>query len=142
MRQNMRHVDPSKLYVLEKTWVVESRNFVLNSDKFDSALIRPCNVDYKTYKNFVLGKKVGVSTIIHEGCVAYWYRESWRHPGPAKSYEEFLIQANVNKLAFPLFENWMINCNWKTYTVKTIDLKTGKVLYDSTSRMLSEIVNR
>ncbi len=138
----MRHVDPSKLYVLEKIWVVESRDFVLRDNEFDSALIRPCNVDYKTYKNFVLGKKVGVSTIIHEGCVTYWYREGLHHVDPVMTYEEFLIHANVNKLAFPRFENWMINCNWKTYTVKTIDLKTGKVLYDNISRMLSEIVNR
>lgn len=128
-----------KLYILEKVWKIESTDFKFDKDKFDYALIRPCNVDYKTHRNFALGKSIKVSTIVYEGCVSSWYADkSYGNLGFAGPFEQFMVDANVNKLAVPLFENWVFAHNWQNYTVKTIDLKTGEVLYDSMHIWLSE----
>ena len=127
-------------YVLEKTWKIESKDFKFDLNKFDYALIRPCNIPYKTYRDFSLGKKTRCKQIVHEGCVAYWYADD-RLPALGssfKTFEEFLVNANINKQAVPEFENWQFDFNWKTYTVRIIDLKTGEVLYDHIDKWLSE----
>lgn len=53
-------------------------------------------------------------------------------PPEFKSFEEFIIYANVNRCIFPLIENWYVrnSINYDTYVVKTIDLKTNDVLFD------------
>ena len=113
------------LYILEKTWKIESSDFKFDKTKFDYALVRPCNVDYKTYKNFVLGKKVKAKCIVHEGCIASWYTDGrFTQLGSGKPFEQFLVETNVNKQAIPLIENWIFEHNWKYYTVCTIDLRS------------------
>lgn len=132
-----------RLYILEKGWKVSLSNFSFTKDNFDYALIRPCNVDYKTYKNFTLGKSSTVKSVIHEGCIASWYADSRMiYAGAPKTFEEFMIDANVNLQAFPLIENWMFEHNWRNFTVKTIDLKTGKTLFDITDKWLSEMLEK
>ena len=128
------------LYILEKYWKINRPdNFKFDKDRFDYALVRPCNVDYTTYKNFVLGKKVKVKSIVHEGCIASWYADGrFFQIGSRGPFEQFIVDVNVNKQAFPLIENWMFEHNWQTYTVRTVDLKTGKTLFDSTDRWLNE----
>lgn len=124
-----------QLYILEKIWKISyPYDFIFKKDGFDYAFIRPCNVDYKTYNDFMLGKKTAPDMIRYEGSIAVWPSD----PFSSRSYEEFLVDVNVNKLIFPLFENWIFSDNWKKYTVKTIDLKTNKVLFDITSQWLSE----
>ena len=48
-----------QLYILEKVWKISyPYDFIFKKDSFDYALIRICNVDYKTYNDFILGKKI------------------------------------------------------------------------------------
>ena len=131
--------DSGKLYVLEKIWKIESPDFKFNKDKFYCALVRPCNVDYKTYRNFLLGKNVKVDSIVHEGCIASWYADKrFADVGQTGPFEKFMVDVNVNKQAFPLIEDWVFEHNWKSYTVKAVDLKTNEVLYDATPKWLGE----
>ena len=129
-------------YILEKCWRIQSSDFRFDKDKFDIALVRPSNVSYQTYRDFSLGKKTKCNSIIHEGCIAYWYADGTGKS--STSYEEFIIDANVNKQAFPEFECWQftLNLNFQTYTVRVIDLKTGEVLYDHLDKWLSENTHR
>lgn len=128
------------LYILEKIWKIDKKDFKFDKDKFDCVLVRPCNVSYRTYRNFSLGKKVKVKTIIHEGCVASWSADkSFAYcTGAPDNFDQFIIETNVNRQVFPLIENWVFEQNWKSYTVKTIDLKTNEVLFDATNKWLSE----
>ena len=57
-----------------------------------------------------------------------------------KSFEEFMIYANLNKCIFPLIENWYVEDDmFNTYHVKTIDLKTNEVLFDDIKRVLKQL---
>ena len=135
----LKRRNDEKLYILEKVWKINSIDFCFNKRKFDYALIRPCNVDYMTYRNFSLGKKVKTNVIIHEGCISSWYADKElkciSFNGP---FEQFMVDANINKLAIPLIENWIFEHNWKSYTVRTIDLKKHEVLYDNVKHWLRE----
>ena len=131
-------MNDDKVYILEKAWKLKSPDFTFNKDEFDYALIRPCNVDYKTHRNFALGKKVKIHSMIYEGCVAFWYAKDFMSDSRHIPFEQFLVDANTNKIAIPLFENWVFEHDWHSYTVKTIDLKTNEVLYDATKLWLSE----
>lgn len=127
------NADYDKLYILEKVWTIDSLSFRFNENAFNYALIRPCNVSYKVYRDFSLGKNIKDKCIIHEGCIASWYASKTFNFGFKGPYEEFIVDVNVNKQVFPLIENWVIENNWRSYTVKTIDLKTGETLFDNTS---------
>lgn len=135
----MNHKSRNNTGVIEKIWKIDSRDFTFDPDTFDFALIRPCNVPYRTYKNFCLGKFTQCKMIIHEGAVTSWHRDkNFRFPNEPKTFEEMLVDAELNKQANIDFENWMFDFNWRTYTVKTIDLRTGDVLYDHSNEWLSE----
>lgn len=127
------------LYILEKIWKVELTSFKFDKDKFDYARVRPCNVNYRTYKNFVLGKRIKTKCIVHEGCVASWYsNNSFSTIGSTGPFEQFIVETNINKQVFPLIENWVFEHDWKSYTVCTIDLKTGEKLFDKVDWWLNE----
>lgn len=130
-----------KLYILEKIWNYSSdMNF--DQSTLHEVLIRPCNVSYRTYRNFALGNLVAgkhFEYIIHEPCIMDWMPNSKYHAldvlpdlTECKSFEEFMIYANLNKCIFPLIENWYVrsSLNYDTYVVKKIDLKTNEVLFD------------
>ena len=133
-----------KLYIIEKIWdctyLASLKQAKLDDTTLSSVLIRPCNVSYMTYVKFATGKYNG--NVIHEGAVHYWYANgSLCRPAYASSFktlEEFLIDLNVTKQIFPAIENHLINIDWKTYIVKTIDLKTGKTLYDAVDKFVEK----
>lgn len=131
-------IDPTRLYILEKCWRTAGKGFVFDPAAFDFVLIRPCNVSYEVYKKFMLGKKTHCREVIHEGAIASWYSPRLHWIESSTSYEEFMVNLNLNKQVVPLIENWQIDLDFKTYTVKTIDLKTGKTLYDKVDAWLSE----
>ena len=84
-----------QLYILEKIWKISyPYDFIFKKDGFDYAFIRPCNVDYKTYNDFMLGKKTAPDMIRYEGSIAVWPSD----PFSSRSYEEFLVDVNVNKV--------------------------------------------
>lgn len=125
--------------VVEKVWKIWSRDFTFDPDKFDYTLVRPCDVSYRTYRNFSLGKKTKCKMITHEGAVLTWHRDkSFRFGNEPDTFEELLVKAGFTKQVVPEFENWLFEFNWKTYTVKTIDLKTNEVLYDHVDKWLNE----
>ena len=129
----------SNTAVVEKIWKIETRNFRFDPDKFDYVLVRPCNVSYKTYKNFCTGKRTKCKMITHEGAVLSWHRDkSFSLSNEPHTFEELMLNASFNKQIVPEFENWLFDVNWKTYTVRTIDLRTGEVLYDYVDKWLSE----
>ena len=129
----------SNTAVVEKIWKIETRNFRFDPDKFDYVLVRPCNVSYKTYKNFCTGKRTKCKMITHEGAVLSWHRDkSFSLSNEPHTFEELMFNASFNKQIVPEFENWLFDVNWKTYTVRTIDLRTGEVLYDYVDKWLSE----
>lgn len=125
--------------VVEKIWKIDTRDFKFDPDKFNYALVRPCNVTYRTYKNFSLGKKTKCKMIVHDGAVLAWHRDkSYGFKDEPKTFEEMLVRAELDYTVMPEFENWMFDFNWKSYTVRTIDLKTNEVLYDHLDKWLSE----
>lgn len=125
--------------VLEKIWKIESKDFKFDPEKFNYALVRPCNVTYQTYKNFCLGKNTKCKMIMHEGSVSAWHRDkSFSFGSEPNTFEEMLIKAELDCNASPDFENWLFDFNWKTYTVRTIDMRTNEVLYDHLDKWLSE----
>lgn len=125
--------------VVEKIWKIDARNFKFDPGKFDYALVRPCDVTYRTYKNFITCKCTKCKMITHEGAVLAWHRDkNFSFPSEPKTFEEMMVNASFNKQTSPDFENWLFDVNWKTYTVKTIDLRTGEVLYDNVDKWLSE----
>ena len=129
--------------IVEKIWKIDSKDFMFDPDKFNYVLVRPCNVTYQTYKNFLLGKKTKCKMIVHEGAVMSWHRDKslgWTHE--PETFEEMLIKAELDCNVMPEFENWMFDFNWKTYTVRTIDMRTHKVLYDHLDKWLSENTRR
>ena len=131
----MKHRNKNNTAVLEKIWKVDTRDFTFDPGMFDFALVRPCNVAYKTYRNFCTRCKM----ITHEGAVIAWHRDkNYGFPNDPKTFEEMLVNAGLSKNANPDFENWLFDLNWKTYTVKTVDLRTGEVLYDHPDKWLSE----
>lgn len=135
-------------YVLEKTWRIDTHDFKLDADEFYFALVRPCGVTYREYRNFVLGKRLSkTACITHGGSVAQWYSKhcsSWyvenMHGNQQFStFEQFMIDLNVRRMIIPSIENWMFEVDFKSYVVKTIDLKTGETLYDGAGELLSEL---
>lgn len=125
--------------VVEKIWKIDTRDFKFDPDKFDYALVRPCDVPYRTYKNFLTCKHPKCKMITHKGAVMSWHRDkSNSFSSEPMTFEEMIVNAGFNKQTSPDFENWLFDLNWKTYTVKTIDLRTGKVLYDYVDKWLSE----
>ena len=129
----------SNTAVVEKIWKIDTRNFKFDPDKFEYALVRPCDVSYKTYKNFCTGKRTKCKMITHEGAVLSWHRDkSFSLSDEPHTFEELMLNASFNKQTVPEFENWLFDVNWKTYTVRTIDLRTGEVLYDYVDKWLSE----
>lgn len=136
-------------YVLEKTWRIDTHDFKLDPDEFYSVLVRPCNLTYREYRNFVLGKHSSkTSCIKHEGSVAQWYSkrcsiwyvETGMHDKQQFStFDEFMIDLNVRRMIIPSIENWMFEVDFKSYVVKTIDLNTGETLYDGADKLLSEL---
>lgn len=136
------------LYVLEKTWRIDAHDFKLDDDMFDYALVRPCNVTYREYRNFVLGKHSSkTACITHGGSVAQWYSkrcsiwyvENMHGNQQFSTFDEFMIDLNVRRMIIPAIENWMFEVDFKTYVVKIIDLKTGETLYDGADELLSEL---
>ena len=96
-------------------------------------------MSYKTYKNFCTGKRTKCKMITHEGAVLSWHRDkSFSLSDEPHTFEELMLNASFNKQTVPEFENWLFDVNWKTYTVRTIDLRTGEVLYDYVDKWLSE----
>ena len=81
--------------------------------------------------------------ITHEGCVlSWWPQESGLHyinNPDFRSFEEFMVYANVNKNIVPLIENWLVEYEYKTYFAKTIDLKKNEVLYDGQDKLLKKL---
>ena len=129
----------SNTAVVEKIWKIKTRNFKFDPDKFDYALVRPCDVPYRTYKNFCTGKRTKCKMITHEGAVLSWHRDpSFSMSDEPHTFEELMLNASFNKQTVPEFENWLFDVDWKTYTVRTIDLRTGEVLYDYVDKWLSE----
>lgn len=134
----------NKLYVLEKIWHYKP-NFKFSQDELYEVLIRPCNVSYRTYRNFSLGHNIKNKTITHEGCVLSWWPDNshvyiYSKEPRFKSLEEFMIYANVDKCIIPLIENWMImDNNHRNYFAKTIDLKTNEILYDNSDLLLTKL---
>lgn len=130
------------LYVLEKIWKFKP-DIKLSQDDIDEILIRPCNVSYNVYRRFSLGLPTRCATIIHEGCaLSWWPHDSGLHYAnhpDFKSFEEFMIYANVNKNITPLIENWLVEYEYRTYFVKTIDLKKNEVLYDGQDKLLKKL---
>lgn len=132
-----------QLYVLEKLWKYKP-GLKLSQDNIYEVLIRPCNVSYRTYKAFFSGHNVKCRTVTHGGCVLSWYPSedgiSFYKQPIFKTFEEFMIYANVNKCIFPAIENWIVRGeNYLTYYVKTIDLKTNEVLYDKINDILKKL---
>lgn len=127
--------------IVEKNWDVSSRDFKLDPEMFDYALVRPCNASYKTYRNFNLGKYSKNKTIMHGGAIASWHRDWHRDShsahGEPQTFEEMLVKVSLDP-AVPLdFECWQFHYDSKSYIVKVIDLRTGEVLYDSVVNWLN-----
>lgn len=138
-KDRLRIMKSNNTAVVEKIWKIDTRDFKFDPDKFDYALVRPCDVPYRTYKNFLTCKHPKCKMITHEGAVMSWHRDkSNSFSSEPKTFEEMIVNAGFNKQTSPDFENWLFDLNWKTYTVKTIDLRTGKVLYDCVDKWLSE----
>jgi hypothetical protein len=138
----MQRTKTNQLYVLEKIWKFKP-DLKISQDNMYEVLIRPCNVSYRTYRAFILGYNVKCQSISHEGCVLSWRPLndiSYCKQPNFKTFEEFMIYANVNKCVFPAIENWLIRSeNYSTYYVKTIDLKTNEVLYDKIDDVLKKL---
>ena len=100
----------SNTAVVEKIWKIETRNFRFDPDKFDYVLVRPCNVSYKTYKNFCTGKRTKCKMITHEGAVLSWHRDkSFSLSNEPHTFEELMLNASFNKQIVPEFENWLFD---------------------------------
>lgn len=128
------------VYILEKIWKFDPKKKIDDST-LDTVLIRPCDVTYRVYRNFSLGKKIRQKCVTHEACVASWFPNHSIHATNEpifKNIEEFLIDANINKCVVPSFENWLIEYNWKTYYFKTFDLtKDHELLHDNQKYVLN-----
>ena len=134
--------DTRQLYTLEKTWKYKP-GIKLDMSNVYEILIRPCNVSYKTYRRFALGLPTRCKTIMHEGCVLSWWPKDssqlkFETHLACKTFEEFMLHANINMNINPLFENWIIAEEYNRRYVKTIDLKTNEVLYDNVDKALKQ----
>ena len=129
------------IYVLEKIWKFKP-GIKLAQDNIYEILIRPCNVSYNVYRRFSLGLPTRTRIVTHEGCVmAWWSPSSDMHScsnNKSKTFEEFMVIANIKNI-FPDMENWLINYEWNSYFVKTIDLKKNEVLYDNQDTILAKL---
>ena len=135
--------DNDKLYILEKIWKYKP-GIVLKASNVHEVLIRPCNVSYDIYRNFLLKPTTSCKTIEHGGYVLAWcpdypatYKSSLRPK--VKSFEEFMIYANINMNITPLVENWIVNDEYSHIYAKTISLKTNEVWYDNVQRALKRL---
>lgn len=139
----MQRTKTNQLYVLEKLWKYKP-GIKLSQDNMYEALIRPCNVSHRTYRAFSLGHAIKNKTITHEGCVLSWWPYSssitYHRQPDFKSFEEFMVYANVDKCIIPTIENWLVlDDNHRSYYVKTIDLKANEVLYDKIDDLLKKL---
>ena len=132
------NVDLDTLYVVDKIWQYKP-GLKLDVNDVNEIAIRPCDASYKTYRRFSLGLPTRCKTIAHGSAVMLWMPKInfCSHALPHfKTYEEFVVYANVNKCIVPLFENWSISGGYHQLYCKTIDLKTHEVLYDNINNVM------
>lgn len=137
-------------YVLCKEWEYEPK-MSFDNDTLRYVTIRPADVSYNVLKSFYLGKSRKSRIITFGPSVISWSQlfkqiyyngiSNERYSNTVSTFEEFMVNANVNALVFPMVENWYVNYNYSNYCVKTIDIKTKEVWFnciEKTLKMLSE----
>lgn len=114
----------------------------LHPTKYASALIRPCQWNYKKVLDFLNGKLSKTTSMTLDGAVAHYSdsNEYWWQDGKKfSSIEEWLIWLALEKGITPDIEEMHIQESVHDYIVKTIDLRTKEVLYDNVDNILAKI---
>lgn len=120
-------------YFLEKYYNVDTDG-QLHPSRWYHCLVRPCKMDYDDILNAYNRKST--MTICLDGQIACYSEKTGKcgpQNKPCMSVEEWLIWLNIEKDIVPDFEETHIlaNNSFNDYMVKTIDLHTNEVLYDS-----------
>lgn len=133
------------IYFLEKYYTLDFDN-TLKPALYGHCLVRPCNWEYQKVLDFFHGKMLKNAFLHLEGQIAMYNAKSakcYYEPNDSngfKSVEEWLIWLELNKGISPDFEEMHISTMYlDDYIVKTTNLHTNEVLYDSMETTLAKL---
>lgn len=132
-------------YFLEKYYTLDFDNKLLPAP-YGHCLIRPCNWDYKDVLDFLNGKMSKKVSLQLDGQIALYNVKNanyYKHLDDSQDFnsiEEWLIWLELTKGISPDFEEVHVCTTYlDDYIVKTIDLHTNEVLYDSVEPTLAKL---
>ena len=123
-------------YFLEKYYTLDF-NHKLQPVEYGYCLIRPCDWAYKDVLDFFNRKCQKKSLCLGE-LVALYDGTQPNDRQDFKTIEEWLIWLDLTKGISPDFETIHVN----DYFMKTIDMHTNEVLYDSVKTTIAELKNK
>ena len=133
-------------YFLEKHFEVDSEgNLIQPYTGYGMCLIRPCKWSYEKILKWMHGK-LSDSSLCLEGSIAIFNSKSpstfMDERKTFNNIEEWLIWLELEKNIQPDFEEIRLNdVYYSEYVVKTIDLHTNEVMYDTTKDTIDYILD-
>lgn len=130
-------------HFLCKYYHVEDHNKLVPA-RYAHALVRPCNWSYSKVLGFLNGKVKGPMEL--GGQVAMYTTDksfAYATDQPMfKTLDEWMVWLNYSKGIIPEFEEIYYSKDFKDYIAKTIDLKTGTVLWDKTKELKQKLCGK
>ena len=130
-------------YFLQKYYTLDF-DHKLQPAEYGHCLIRQCNQEYKDVLDFFNKKMPKEASLCLDKLIALYDYPQLDDRQDFKTIEEWLIWLDLTKGISPDFETMHVCTTDRVndYLVKTLDLHTNEVLYDSVETTIVELKNK